>query len=152
MRPEGNTSMFKYLTTYILCFFLLGQAVSAQEFVAELLYCFNSPPQKKKSERISKETLAQIEKTFGYKYACIAQEARSPLDKRKSDFPPLGKDFSLQIEQLGSEAGVYKLRVNFWHKDKSVVETVVDFEKNTPLYIKGPLYDRGLLVLVIRVE
>ncbi|MDK3157548.1 hypothetical protein QPK87_13315 [Kamptonema cortianum] len=144
--------LLKNLTTIIICLLLSARTVTAQDFVAELVYCFNSPPPETPDARVSAETLEKIEKTFGYQHARIAQITTSPLDKRKSDFPPLGKDFSLKIEQLEQKDGQYKLRVNFWHKDKSVVETVVDFEKGTPLYIKGPLYDRGLLVLIIRVD
>lgn len=144
--------MFRYVTTLIVCLSFLGQMSFGQEFVAQLVYCFNTPPPKKIDERISKSTRERIEKTFGYQYACLAQTAHSSLDKKKSDFPALGKDFSLQIEQLEEKEGKYKLRINFWHKDKSVVETIVDFEKGTPLYIKGPLYDKGLLVLIIQVN
>ncbi|MDZ4743768.1 MAG: hypothetical protein SGI98_10170 [Verrucomicrobiota bacterium] len=126
--------------------------VHAGDFVAQLVYCFNEPPAQKEDSRISKAVMATIDKTFGYRYARVAQQATSPLQKTKSDFPPLGKDFSLKIEQLEHKGDIYKLRVNFWHKDKSIVETVVNFERGTPLYIKGPLYDKGLLLLVIQVD
>ncbi|MDX2226502.1 MAG: hypothetical protein SFY92_05315 [Verrucomicrobiae bacterium] len=140
-----------FFPALLLAAMLMTEGLHAQDFVAKLVYARNQPPQEKSDPGLDPALLKKIEKTFGYKYHRIAAQARSPITKYTADFPRLGQDFSLKIEELGHQDGKYRLRINLFHKNKSLLETTVDFRKDVPLLIRGPFYDQGELILVIEM-
>lgn len=126
--------------------------VQAQDFFARLVYAYNHPSPEHNDERLDVRTREKLKKVFGYQHYRVLHEAASPLARIKSDFPPLGPDFSLSIEQLERRQDRFKLKINFFHKEKSLVSSKFDFSEDAPLFIKGPPYDQGTLVLVILMK
>jgi len=94
------------------------------------------------------ELRASLEKLFGYKKYRILGEVRSSLRENKVLVFEPNPVFSLKISRVSNSPCLYEFDV--LQEKRSLMKGQYHPKADVPLIIRGPFYDEGNLVLVVR--
>lgn len=97
---------------------------------------------------ISQELRSSLEKLFGYKKYRVLGEVRSSLAEKKDLVFEANPAFSLKVVRVSSSPCLYEF--DLMQEKKSLVKGQYHPKPDVPLIIRGPFYDQGNLVLVVR--
>lgn len=93
----------------------------------------------------------QISKVFGYKaFEVLGKSTRGFSDSSEQWLIP-GKTFSVRsVVQPSGEN--YQVNLQLFQDKKELVQTIAKLGPESPLFIRGPLYGQGQLIIVIMVR
>lgn len=97
---------------------------------------------------ISRELRGSLEKLFGYKKYRVLGEVRSSLEENKVLVFEANPVFSLKVTRISTSPCLYEF--DLMQEKKSLVKGQYHPKPKVPLIIRGPFYDKGNLVLVVR--
>lgn len=124
---------------------------SGDQLWGSLLFATNQPL----TEPIPEELLSyekQLKKIFGYRYfKALGQSTRSFKDSSEQWLIP-GEKFSVRSFVQPTADSRYKVALQLFQNKKELVQTVAKLGPDSPLFIRGPLYGNGQLIIVVMVK
>ncbi|HEY5894266.1 MAG TPA: hypothetical protein VIT91_13660 [Chthoniobacterales bacterium] len=93
----------------------------------------------------------RLSSVFGYSHFRLLGESTREVDSDVEGWLILGDDFLARSIVVPTEKGAYQLGLEIYFHKKKIADTVVKLGKGSPLFVRGPLYGRGQLILVLMV-
>ena len=141
------------LVTLIAFFFLGTFSVSARDhqlWGAVLLGKNGAPPKKLPSELQPHQK--QLSRVFGYEtFEVLGKSSRTFSDESEQWLIP-GKSFSVRSVVKATDDANFRVELQLYQGKKELVQTVAKLGPRSPLFIRGPLYGKGQLVIAIMVR
>jgi hypothetical protein len=152
------------LRTFLLgagLFFALNHPVQAgEEPVAEsvwgcLLYASNEHAGEKGETRIPTQIRnydERLEKLLGYASIQTLGQGETVVEPDKPSSIVLHGNIRVELTGLTRQPGEHFLVVlRLFHKDRQLIETQANVTRGSPLFIRGPLWRSGQLVVAVMV-
>lgn len=103
-----------------------------------------------------KEFVPKMKKIFGYNQFQLIGNTNKELGDRTPGKLELGKGFSMTLtgrRALSKEAqGGCLLNLQLFRDDHGIMESEIKLAPNSPIFIRGPQYGNGQLIIVLQVE
>jgi len=93
-----------------------------------------------------------IRDIFGYNSLDLLGQTKQPIFASSCDWLAPGSDFFFQITSLEQEPACYRVRIELFHKKSLLLTAEARLARNAPLYIRGPQWGRGRLILLLEVR
>lgn len=93
-----------------------------------------------------------IQETFGYNSVRILGEKRARIQPGTTDWLIPSKEFFLKLNFQDRKETAYPVQVELYHKKKRILSAKVELGRDAPLYIKGPVWGKGQLIIVLAVR
>lgn len=94
----------------------------------------------------------QLAKVFGYSsFQVLGKSTRSFSDSSEQWLIP-GKTFSVRSFVQPTSDANYRVDLQLFQAKKELVQTVAKLGPGSPLFIRGPLYGQGQLIIVFMVR
>ncbi len=93
-----------------------------------------------------------IERVFGYNSLYLLGEKKTELVKGGQEWLVPTKEFFFQVRCAEREASRYLLHIDLYRKEVLLVTTDVRLARDAPLYIRGPEWGKGQLILLLEVR
>jgi len=98
----------------------------------------------------------RMKRVFGYNQFELAGSASQAIGNQQESWLVPSKSFSLGLRArraMSKEAqGGYLLWLQFFQDKRELVETEVKLAPGSPLFIRGPQYGKGQLIVVLQVQ
>jgi len=116
-----------------------------------LIYATNTPNPKPPPRELARYA-AQLTRVFGYNQFELINEQHRRIDERKERWLLPGREFSLRVSGERESDNEYLFRLELYGKDRLLVRTKARLGPGSPIAFRGPLYDRGQLIIVLLVK
>ncbi len=94
----------------------------------------------------------KIESVFHYNQVELVRERRATLTDATEKTLALGKTFRLCATRKSAHDGKTLFNLRLFQKDRLLVQTEAKLGRLSPLFLSGPLCDKGRLIIVLQVE
>jgi hypothetical protein len=94
---------------------------------------------------------AKLSKFFGYDQFEILGSATKVMDEQNERWLVPTQNFWL-CARATRERGSYRLKMEFFHDTRRILQTEAKVGPKSPLFIRGPVHPRGQLILVFEVR
>jgi hypothetical protein len=95
---------------------------------------------------------ATIRRIFGYNSLYLLGEKKRDLFSGTEDWLVPSKEFFFRVQSLSRDATFYTLRIELYREKNLLLTTETRLAKNAPLYIRGPEWGSGQLILLLEVR
>lgn len=127
-----------------------GHAKDNKLWGAVLLGTNGNPPKALPTEL--KPYQKRLEGVFGYSTFHVLGKSSHQIDSNKEQWLIPGKTFSVRsVVQSTSDAN-FKVDLQLFQGKKELVQTIAKLGPRSPLFIRGPLYGKGQLIIAIMVR
>ena len=93
-----------------------------------------------------------IKKIFGYNSLYLLGEKKRDLFSGGEQWLVPSKEFFFKVQCLSRDATSYTLRIELYRDKNLLVTTEAKLAKDAPLYIRGPEWGSGQLILLLEVR
>jgi hypothetical protein len=93
----------------------------------------------------------KLDKVFGYQQYEILGSATKSMDDQKERWLVPSQNFWVGAVARKDGAG-YHLNLEFFHDKRRIVETEAKLGLGSPLFVRGPMHERGQLIVVFEVR
>jgi hypothetical protein len=146
--------MRRFIVVPIL--FLAGlvgpQSLNASDTIwsALVLATNESPPRTgpRKLERFA----PTIQKVFGYNSLYLLGDSSNEITSGTEQWLVPSRDFFFQVACKSRDDTRYVLRLELFRGDSPLLTTEVRLARNAPLYVRGPQWGDGQLVLLLEIR
>ena len=146
------TSQPRFLTLLLLCLLaaLPAQAATWDVVWSGLIYATNetAPTPAPKELAAFSQKLQHI---FGYNQLQLLSQHREIMDAQSEHWLLPGSGFTLLIDTKRAEKN-HLLNLHLYQEKRMVVQTTVLLARQSPIFLRGPLYGDGQLIIVLVVE
>lgn len=94
---------------------------------------------------------AKLQHIFGYNQLQLLGQHREPMDTPLEHWLLPANEVSLVVNTRRQGAN-YLLDLQLFQTSRSAVRTMVLLARQSPIFLKGPLYGDGQLIIVLAVE
>lgn len=95
---------------------------------------------------------ATIKKVFGYNSLYLLGQKKRELGSGDSDWLVPSKNFFFQVTPLDQDPAHYRLRIELFRNKDLLLTTEAALPRDAPLYIRGPQWGKGQLILLLEVR
>ncbi len=95
---------------------------------------------------------SDLVKIFGYNRYDLMNMSEKPFREHTSEWLIPSNDFQLKIDAKGKKRLSCAMDVGLFHHEKRVLQTSVSLTREKPLFIAGPQWGRGRLIIVLIVK
>lgn len=139
---------------FLLVVFALASAGAAhasdQIWSALVLATNEAPPAG--IPRPLEEFFPTIKKVFGYNSLYLLGQKKRALGGATDEWLVPSRDFFFQVTCLAQETAHYRLRIGLFRDKDLLLTTEARLARDAPLYIRGPQWGRGQLILLVEVR
>ena len=145
------------LARHAALFFLLAcapfahAAHAANTVWSGFVFATNAEHPKAPSPELAKFA-AQLRGVFGYNQYELIGQHEEVMDNAFERWMIPSKDFSLLVKSKKIDKGNYRLRLQFFQEKKMLAEMDAKLAGHNLLFIRGPLYAKGQLIIVLSVK
>lgn len=142
------------MTRFIAIFLLLATAAFADDKVWSAVVLASNPAKGKEPKAPPPEIApfaARLNKVFGYQQFEILGSATKSMDDQKERWLVPSQNFWVGAVARPEGAG-YHLNLEFFHDKRRIVETEAKLGLDSPLFIRGPMHERGQLIVVFEIR
>ncbi|MDX2079543.1 MAG: hypothetical protein SFU53_02040 [Terrimicrobiaceae bacterium] len=116
-----------------------------------LVFATNEKPTEPMPRKL--ETFAPtIRQVFGYRWLTLLGDKRQELQADQEIWLVPSKDFFFEVHVLETAETHYRIRLQLFHRDQSILTSTVRLARGAPLYIRGPQWGNGQLLLVLEIR
>lgn len=148
MRPSLTHRLF-FLSLFFLAFTTLP--AQASDIVwSGLIYATNEA----NPAPVPKELAAynqKLQHIFGYNQLQLLSQHREVMDAQSEHWLLPGKGFYLLVDTKNSGTN-HLLTLHLYQEKRLVVQTIVLLARQSPIFLRGPLYGDGQLIMVLVIE
>ena len=133
---------------------LLTALASADDKVWSAVVLASNPDKGKAAKQPPAEIApfaAKLTKVFGYSQFEILGSATKSMDAQNERWLVPSQNFWVGATAR-NEGGSYHLNLEFFHDKRRIVETEAKLGLGSPLFIRGPMHQRGQLIVVFEVR
>jgi hypothetical protein len=95
---------------------------------------------------------ARMSSAFGYSRFCLMAQRQTPLQAQKEAGLVFSGDLKIILTSLtGVSDGKYLIRLLFVQGEEPVMETQARLSRDSPLFIRGPNWRDGQIIIVVMV-
>jgi hypothetical protein len=95
---------------------------------------------------------ATLRRIFGYNSLYLLGEKKRDLFSGGEEWLVPSKEFFFRVQSLSRNATFYTLRIELYRDKNLLLTTEAKLAKNAPLYIRGPAWGSGQLILLLEVR
>jgi hypothetical protein len=126
-------------------------AQAAETFWGCLIYASDTGQCNSLPQRLSSYD-ARMSSVFGYSRFCLMTQRQTPLQAQKEAGLVFSDDLKIILTSLTDVSdGKYLIRLLFVEKEEPVMETQARVNRDSPLFIRGPNWRDGQIIIVIMV-
>lgn len=93
-----------------------------------------------------------LRSVFGYNQIELIGSHLETIDDPAERWLIPSKRFCLRVTAKSSDRGTHLLTIQLFQDDKLLVETKAELNRKSPLFIRGPMYGNGQLIVVLAVK
>jgi len=93
-----------------------------------------------------------IKKVFGFNSLYLLGQKKRALDNGSDQWLVPSKDFFFQVTCLAQEPTHYHLRIALFRGKELLLTTEAKLARDAPLFIRGPQWGKGQLILLLEVR
>lgn len=128
-----------------------GPAFASNSLWSALVFASNEPAAGATPRKL--EPFAPtIRDVFGYRFLTLLGDKRRELQSTEEIWLVPSKDFFFEVRVLETAETHYRLQLQLFHRDESILTTTVRLARDAPLYIRGPQWGNGQLLLVLEIR
>jgi hypothetical protein len=116
-----------------------------------LVLATNSPNPHDPPEELA-PVLPKLKSVFGYNQFDIIGSHEEEMNKSSEQWLIPTKSFYLHVRSEQRVQADYVVHLQFYHEKRLLVETSTKLSRHNPLFIRGPLYGQGQLIIVLLVK
>jgi len=134
----------------LYCFAMLS-AQSAEVFWGCMIYASNAGQCNSLPQRLSGYD-ARMSSAFGYSRFCLVAQRQTPIEAQKEVDLVFSDNLKIILTSLaGASDGKYLIRLLFVQGEQPVMETQARVSRDSPLFIRGPNWRDGQIIIVVMV-
>ena len=131
------------------------KAQSSDKIWSAVLLATNPPTPKEAPPELG-EFAPRLKRVFGYSQFEVIGAATEEIDEKTECWLVPSRNFWLEVKArrvASKEArGGYLLNLQFFQDKRPILETQVKLAPGSPLFIRGPEYGHGQLIIVLQVQ
>jgi hypothetical protein len=153
---EAKRLGWKRVGLLVLLFFAffglpLLPAVAAENFWGCLIYASDTAECNSLPERL-RGYEARMSSAFGYSRFCLIAQRQTTFQTQGETGLAFSADLKIVLTSLtGGSDGKYLIRLLFLQSEDPVMETQARVSRNSPLFIRGPNWRDGQIIIVVMV-
>jgi len=94
----------------------------------------------------------KLKNIFGYnQYELLGQHLEA-MDSTKEHWLVPSKELFLRADSKLEKPGVYRLKLEFWEEKKLLAQMDAKLTGQNLLFIRGPAYENGQLIIILMVQ
>jgi hypothetical protein len=93
-----------------------------------------------------------IRAVFGYNSLYLLGQKKQTISAWSSDWLVPSSEFYFNITSLEQESACYRVRIELFRGKSLLLTTESRLARNAPLYIRGPQWGQGQLILLLEVR
>ena len=152
LAADGGTAMTTSLTSPVP---VLRAAPAADRIWSAVVLATN-PPAPKEAPAELREFAPRLKRVFGYSQFELIGAASEKIDEQNESWLVPSQSFWLSVKArraIAKEArGGYLLNLQLFHDRRPLLETEAKLAPGSPLFIRGPQYGHGQLIIVLQVQ
>jgi hypothetical protein len=126
-------------------------ALAAENFWGCLIYASDTAQCNNLPERL-RGYEARMSSAFGYSRFCLIAQRQMTFQTQRETGLAFSGDLKIVLTSLtGASDGKYLIRLLFEESEEPVMETQARVSRNSPLFIRGPNWRDGQLIIVVMV-
>lgn len=94
---------------------------------------------------------SKLQNVFGYNQFQLLSQHREIMDSQSEHWLIPGNEFNLRVDTQKAH-GKYLLNLQLYLEKRLLVQTEAKLARQSPLFLRGPLYADGQLIIVLVVE
>jgi hypothetical protein len=132
------------------CLLSTSKADETELWGAVLLAKNGTPPQVLPSEL--KPYQERLSRVFGYESFQVLSKSTQKVSDGDQKWLIPGKAFSVRSTVKPTDDDNFRVELQLYQAEKEMVQTVAKLGPRSPLFIRGPLYGTGQLIIAIMVS
>jgi hypothetical protein len=126
-------------------------ALGAENFWGCLIYASDSAQCKNLPEPL-RGYEARMSSAFGYSRFCLIAQQQTTVQTERETGLAFSGDLKIVLTSLaGAPDGKYLIRLLFVQSEEPVMETQARVSRNSPLFIRGPNWRDGQIIIVVMI-
>jgi len=98
-----------------------------------------------------RKVAGKLKNIFGYNQFELVGEYSQKMEGPNESWLVPSKDFYMSVKSGSGPGGNHPMKIVLFQSNHRLAELEAHVSPDSPLFIRGPLYDRGQLVIVVRV-
>ena len=115
-----------------------------------------NPPTPKDAPPELREFTTRLKRVFGYSQFELIGAASEKIDEQNESWLVPSQSFWLSVKARRADStearGGYLLNLQLFHDKRPLLETEAKLAPGSPLFIRGPEYGHGQLIIVLQVQ
>lgn len=132
------------------------KAAAALDKIWSAVVLATNPPTPKDTPPELREFTTRLKRVFGYSQFELIGAASEKIDEQNESWLVPSQSFWLSVKArraISKEArGGYLLNLQLFHDKRPLLETEAKLAPGSPLFIRGPEYGHGQLIIVLQVQ
>ncbi|MFZ4775798.1 MAG: hypothetical protein ACOYM3_10560 [Terrimicrobiaceae bacterium] len=134
-----------------LALLLMSPLKASDEIRCALVLATNEIPQKKTPPALESFSTT-IKKVFGYNSLYLLGLKKRGINSGVNEWLVPSKEFFFQVTCLEQESSHYRVRIELFRAKDLLLTTEARLALDAPLYIRGPQWGDGQLILILEVR
>jgi hypothetical protein len=147
MRFSKHAALF-----FLIASLSLAQAARAADTIWSGFVFATNQEQPKETVPELAQFEEQLKAVFGYNHYELIGQHEEVMDSACERWMIPSKDFSLLVSSGKLEKGGYRLKLQFYQEKKMLAEMDAKLSGQNLLFIRGPLYAKGQLIIVLSLK
>lgn len=144
--------MTRAFAAFTALLFTAQLAAAGDAIWSALVLATNEPKPGSPSAELERFT-PRLKNIFGYKhYELIGSHTEALEESRGERWLIPSKIFSLRVSQEKSGKDTHLLDIELYQKDRTLVTTRARLGRDSPLFVRGPSFGTGQLLIVLSVK
>jgi len=143
--------MRRILLAVTLAWFCAGTILASDEIWTALVLATNETPPVE-APRNLKDFSATIAKVFGYNSLYLLGQKKKAFGSGSNEWLVTSKDFFFRVTSLDQTPAHYRLQLELYREKELLLTSEAELRRDTPLYIHGPQWGKGQLILLVEVR
>lgn len=140
----------------VFCFLLLGfvcltGAHAAGDRIWSAIVLATRETPSKPIPKALKDYAPTIVKVFGYNTLYFLGDKKQDIKTGEESWLVPNKELFFRVQCLKREVSTYVLQVDLYQEKTLLLSTTVRLARDAPLYIRGPQWGKGQLILLLEV-
>lgn len=153
-----QSQAFQRLVSLLICCAVSGLALVADCEAANgedriwsaLMLVTNTDSPKKPAPEVARFS-GLVQRVFGYNQVELIGAATKTIDEQCERWLVPSQNFWLSVKAKKGPEDNFLLDLALFHDSRSLVATKAKLAEGSPLFIRGPMYGRGQLLIVLQV-
>jgi len=142
--------MRKLVVGLLVCLAALAPLRADDDTFAALVLATNEPGLKVTPKKLE-PYVEDLSRIFGYNtFYLLGSDQEDIFEGNEEWFVPTD-EFFLKIKILERKKAHYRVRVELYRQKKLILQTDADLALDAPLYIRGPQWGKGQLIMLVSV-